>query len=203
MAASLAGAALTTLAFLSEHFVVPWIDESVERLPLFANHGWAAKTGAGVVSAFVAYMLLTRIYKAAPFVRDAIFHHREEHLRALRAFAEAVATLDARASPQRWSTSSRKMRPRRSPGSTGVATADSVLPMDRASRSPPRRATSDGRVPASFAPLVADDGSAAFAMLSKNGMPASFSPDRSATGRPTLPTSCAPWVLPHEKQDWR
>ena len=96
MAASLAGAALTTLAFLSEHFVVPWIDESVERLPLLANHGWAVKTGAGVVSAFVAYTVFTRIYdKAAPFVRDAIFHHREEHLRALRAFAEAVATIDA------------------------------------------------------------------------------------------------------------
>ncbi len=172
VAASLAGAALTTLAFLSEHFVVPWIDESVERLPLLANHGWAVKTGAGVVSAFVAYTVFTRIYdKAAPFVRDAIFHHREEHLRALRAFAEAVATIDAARVAQalvdvvtKDAAASFAGLYRR--GDSGFRlTYGSGVPQPAA-----QIATSDGRVPASFAPLVADDGSAVFAMLSENGI---------------------------------
>ena len=172
VAASLAGAALTILAFLSEHFVLPWIDESVERLPFLASHGWAVKTGAGVLSAFVAYMLLTRIYdKAAPSVRDAIFHHREEHLRALRAFAETVATIDAaRVAPALVNVVTKDAAAsfaglyRRDGGEFRLACGSSD-PQPAA-----QIATSDERVPASFAPLVAGDGSAAFAMLSESGI---------------------------------
>lgn len=172
VAASLTGAALTILGFLGEHFVVPWIDASVERLPFFASHGWAVRTGAGVIAAFVAYIVLSQVYdKAAPFVRDAIFHHREEHLRALRAFAEAVATLDSA---------------RVAPALAGVVMKDAAasfaglyrrdgggfrLSYGSGDPQPAAQiAASDARVPASFAPLVADDGSAAFAMLSENGI---------------------------------
>jgi hypothetical protein len=165
VAASLAGATLTILAFLSEHFLVPWIDERVQHLPFFAAHGWAVKTGAGLLAAFVAYFVLTRVYdEAAPFVRDAIFHHREEHLRAIRAFGETVATLDAaRVAPALVEVVMRDAAASfaglyRRDGNAFRLAYGSGNPQPAA-----QIATADGRVPASFAALVGADGSAAFA----------------------------------------
>ena len=125
-----------------------------------------------MIAAFVAYIVLSQVYeKAAPFVRDAIFHHREEHLRALRDFAEAVATLDpARVAPMlagvvmKDAAASFAGLYRRDGGGFRL-TYGSGEPQPAT-----QIATSDERVPASFAPLVADDGSAAFAMLSENGI---------------------------------
>jgi hypothetical protein len=91
--AALVGAALTVLAFLAEHFVVPWIAVSVEHLPLFKPYGDAVRIGAHLIAAFGAFLILTKVYEEAKrFARDVVFHHRQEHLEALRTFAERDAS---------------------------------------------------------------------------------------------------------------
>ncbi|HEY1882427.1 MAG TPA: hypothetical protein VGG51_05240 [Candidatus Cybelea sp.] len=166
LAATIAGAALTLLGFLGEHFFVPWVAESVERLPVFARYGPAMQIGAQLVTAFAAYLVLTKVYdEAAPRVRNAIFHHREEHLAALREFAETVTTLSVgEVAPALieiverhvWATFAGLYR---------RSGRDFSLLEGAGEPAPALRLAHDNpRVPATLKPHVNEDGSAAFAM---------------------------------------
>lgn len=168
LTAALAGAALTVLAFLGEHFFVPWIGNLVERLPLLARFGPEVRVGAHLLTAFAAFLVLTKVYdEAGPLVRNAIFHHREQHLAALRAFGETVTSLDdARIAPalveaatQHAAATFGAVYRRADDGFALFYGAGGPQP-------PARIAASDARLPTSLSPRVNGDGSATFAMLS-------------------------------------
>ncbi|MBV8066474.1 MAG: hypothetical protein JO113_00750 [Candidatus Eremiobacteraeota bacterium] len=172
VAAAAAGAALTILAFLGEHFFVPWVGESVERLPVLAQHGPAVRIGAHLVTAFVAFLTLTKVYdEAGPRVRNAIFHHREQHVQALRAFGENAATLDAaHVAPALVDVVMQNVAPffaalyRRDANRYRLAYARGDPPTTQ------RIALGDERIPTSLAPHAVSDGSVAFAMAAATGI---------------------------------
>ncbi|MGP8100277.1 MAG: hypothetical protein ACLQHL_05855 [Candidatus Cybelea sp.] len=166
LAAALAGAALTVLAFLGEHFFVPWISDLVERLPVLVRFGPAVRIGAQLLTAFAAFLALTKVYdEAGPLLRNAIFHHREQHLAALRAFGEAVTSLDtARIAPALVDAATQHAAASfgavyRRAGDVFVLVYGAGEPQP-----PPRITASDARLPTSLSAHVNDDGSAAFAM---------------------------------------
>ncbi len=166
LAATIAGGALTLLGFLGEHFFVPWVVDSVERLPVIARYGSAMQIGAQLVTAFAGYLVLTKVYdEAAPRVRSAIFHHREEHLAALREFAETVAALSAaEAAPALVEVAVRHAWANYA-GLYRRGGRDFSLLEGAGEPAPaPRVAHDDPRVPPTLKPHVNGDGSAAFAM---------------------------------------
>jgi hypothetical protein len=166
LAAALAGAALTVLAFLGEHFFVPWIGDLVERLPLLVRFGPEVRVSAHLLTAFAAFLVLTKVYdEAGPLLRNAIFHHREQHLAALRAFGETVTSLDAAriapalvdAAAQHAAATSAAVYRRTGDGFVLVYGAGEPQPS-------PRIAARDARVPTWLSARIGGDGSAAFAM---------------------------------------
>lgn len=166
LAAAIAGAALTILGFSSEHFFVPWLGSYVESLPVLAHYAPAVRIGAHVLTAFAAYLVLTKVYDdAGPLVRNAIFHHREEHLRALRALGESIASMPAaqvapalmEATIKYADAAFAAIYRRESSGFRRSDGSGEPLP-------PVHVAGSDERVPTSLTAHAAGDGSAAFAM---------------------------------------
>jgi hypothetical protein len=91
LAATVTGIVIAVLAFAAEHFLTPPVERFFDALPALAGFNSAVHETVQVGIAFCVFLTIGRAHEwSTEFVRDLIFAHREEHLAALRTFAEDV-----------------------------------------------------------------------------------------------------------------